>query len=159
MAGIIDSIEVSSSMMLPRTVRRLWNDIFREQATDHADNVLPLHFEWGAYQRYNYKRRSSRYSKWKFNKYGHRNPNVKSGALRLVILATASAGVTATHAGWAIRARGTQQHPMWGQTKNELEQISPSEVERYAQNGAQQFVKSAGSSEYKFKKRTVIRRK
>lgn len=158
MAGIISSVEVSSSMMLPRTVRRLWNDIHRQQGTEHADNVLPLHFEFGAYQRYNYKRRSARYSKWKFNKYGHRNPNVKTGALRLTILATASAGVTATHAGWAIKARGTQQHPMWAQSKNELEQISPSEEQRYAEQGAQKFVKGAGSSDYKFKKRTVIRK-
>ena len=50
------------------------------------------------------------------------------------------------------------EHPMWGQTKNELEQISPSEEQRYAEQGAQRFVKGAGSSEYKFKKRSVIRK-
>ena len=158
MAGIIGGVEVNVSMMTARTARRLWNDTFREQGQEHADNVLPLHFEWGAYQRYNYARRSGRYTKWKFNRYGHRNPNVKSGALRLVILATASAGVTATHAGWTVKARGTQQHRMWGQTKNELEQISPSEEERYARQSAHNFVKNAGSSEYQFRKRKVIRK-
>lgn len=159
MAGIISSIELTTSMMTARTASRLWNDLNREEAQNHADNVLPLHFEVGAYQRYNYKTRSRKYTKEKFKKYGHRDPNVKSGALRRIILATASAGVQATANGWTVKARGTSQHKMWSQTKNELEQISPSESQRYAENKTKQFVRRADTPEYQFKKRTVIRKK
>lgn len=159
MAGIISSIELTTSMMTARTTSRLWNDLQREEAQNHADNVLPLHFEVGAYQRYDYKPRSRKYTKAKFNKYGHRNPNVKAGDLRRIILATASAGVRATPHGWNITARGTSKHKMWAQTKYELEQISPSESQRYAENRSKQFVRRADTPEYQFKKRTVIRKK
>ena len=76
-----------------------------------------------------------------------------------IILATASAGVQATANGWTVKARGTSQHKMWSQTKNELEQISPSESQRYAENKTKQFVRRADTPEYQFKKRTVIRKK
>jgi len=146
-------------MMTERTANRLWNDLNRAQGHEHADNVMPLHFEWGAYQRYNYATRTRKYSNWKFRTYGHRNPNVKTGALRLVVLATASSGVTATANGWNVKARGTAQHKMWGQTKNELEQISPSEEQRYAEQSGNNFVQKADTPEYQFKKRTVIRKR
>lgn len=153
------TIETTSSMMTSRTAARLWNDLNREQAQNHADNVLPLHFEWGAYQRYNYKTRTRKYSNWKFKTYGHRNPNVKTGSLRRIVLATASADVRATASGWTVRGKGTSQHKMWRQTKSELEQISPIEERRYVSEHQANFVKHAGSPDYQFKKRTVIRKR
>jgi hypothetical protein len=158
MSAVLKGVEIVSNTMTSRTVRRLFNDLFRQQGQEHADHTLPLHFEFGAFQRYKYKVRNSAYTRRKFRRYGHRNPNVLKGDLRRIILATARAGVTATHKGWQVRARGTQRHKMWGNTRNELEQISPSEEENYNQTNIRRFIRKAGTQNYRERSRRVIRK-
>jgi len=158
MSAVLKGVEIVSNTMTARTTRRLFNDIFRRQGQEHAENTLPLHFEFGAYQRYRYKVRNSVYTRRKYRKYGHRNPNVLKGDLRRIILATARGGVTATHRGWQVKARGTQRHKMWGNTRNELEQISPSEEENYNQTNIRRFIRMAGTQTYRERTRRVIRK-
>lgn len=158
MSALVSRVEIVSQTMTSRTSRKLWNDVFRENGQKHAEVTLPLHFEFGAYQRYNYATRSASYTRRKFRKYGHRNPNVLSGDLRRIILATARGGVTATFRGWTMRARGTQKHKMWGQTKNELEQISQREEQEYGDSNMRRYVNRAGTAKYQQRTRRVIRK-
>lgn len=157
-SALATRVEIVSQTMTSRTSRKLFNDIFRENGQKHAEITMPLHFEFGAYQRYDYAARSPKYTRQKFKKFGHRNPNVFRGDLRRIILATARSGVTATHRGWTMRARGTQQHPMWGPTKNELEQISPKEEQEYGDSNMRKYVNRAGTAQYQQRTRRVIRK-
>lgn len=50
--------------------------------------ILPLHFEFGAYSLYNYKKRKVLYDMRKSRLRGHRSPNVWTGALRRDMLGT-----------------------------------------------------------------------
>lgn len=158
MSALVSRVEIVSQTMTTRTVRKLWNDTFRENGQKHAEVTMPLHFEFGAYQRYNYATRATAYTRRKFRLYGHRNPNVMKGDLRRIILATARSGVTATHRGWSMRARGTQKHRMWSQTKNELEQISPREEQEYGDSNMRRYVNRAGTARYQQRTRRVIRK-
>jgi hypothetical protein len=158
MSALASRVEIVSQTMTSRTSRALWNDIFRENGQYHAEKTMPLHFEFGAYQRYRYTLRSTRYTRAKFRKYGHRNPNVLKGDLRRIILATARGGVTATYRGWQMRARGTQKHSMWGQTRNELEQISQREEQEYGDSNMRKYVNRAGTAKYQQRTRRVIRK-
>lgn len=158
MVAVLKAVEIISNTMTARTSRRLFNDIFRQQGGEHAEKTLPLHFEYGAYQRYDYVRRSAKHNRTKFKLYGHRNPNVMKGDLRRIILATARSGIRATHRGWSVTARGTQKHKMWAQSKNEIEQISNQEVEQYSQTNIRRYTRLAGTANYRERSRRVIRK-
>lgn len=157
-SALATRVEIVSETMTSRTCRKLFNDVFRENGQKHAEITMPLHFEFGAFQRYDYQTRSARYTRGKFKLYGHRNPNVMKGDLRRVILATARSGVAATHRGWTMRARGTQKHKMWGQSKKELEQISPREEQEYGDSNMRRYVNRAGTAKYQQRTRRVIRK-
>lgn len=156
--GLIDRVSVESDLMTSKTIRRLMNDLWRAEGDRHANYRLKLHFEFGAFQRYDYKKRGARYTKMKQRKYGHRNPNVLTGDLKRIILASARGGVRATYQGCTITAHGTQKHPMWAQSRNELEQISPSEEQDIEDSMVRNFNRLAGSRDYQYRKRKVIRR-
>jgi len=158
MSGIISQVEIISEKMTSRTVRRLFNDLFREEGQREATDVLPLHFMFGAYQRYRYKRRGAKYTQQKFREHQHRDPNVFTGDLRRIILATARTGVRATHRGFSVSARGTAKHPMWAQTKNELEQFSSKEEKDIGDNVVRKFSKRSGTPQYQVRRRRVIRK-
>jgi len=159
MSFLITEVEIKTEMMTKRTTNRLLNDIHRENGEHHAIHTMPKHFEFGAYQRYKYKRRSAKYTREKFAKHGHRIPNVMEGDMMRIVLATARGGVTATAGGWRMKARGTQKHRMWAQSKVELEQISESEIDEYGDRNMRKFVRSAGTAKYKVRTRKVIRGK
>jgi len=158
MVAVLKAVEIISNTMTARTSRRLFNDIFRQQGGEHAEKTMPLHFEFGAYQRYDYARRTAKHNRTKFKLYGHRNPNVMKGDLRRVILASARSGVRATNRGWTVNMRGTQKHKMWAQSKVELEQISNLEIEQYGQTNIRRYTRFAGTANYRERSRRVIRK-
>jgi hypothetical protein len=158
MVAVLKAVEIISNTMTSRTSRRLFNDIFRQQGGEHAEKTMPLHFEFGAYQRYDYARRTARHNRTKFKLYGHRNPNVMKGDLRRIILASARSGIKATNRGWTVKMRGTQKHRMWAQSRIELEQISNQEMEQYGQTNIRRYTRLAGTSNYRERSRRVIRK-
>jgi hypothetical protein len=146
-------ISVEATMLTRDSIVRLARELNTETGLEHARHTIPLHFTMGAYQRYRYNTRKRGYTTRKRRQFGHTNPNEFSGALKAIILATAPAGVRATSKGVRIKAKGTRQHPMWKYTKEELEQVSDSELDQYGSKWARGFASRAKRPEYKKKTR------
>ena len=149
--------EIRSNLLTVRLHKKLMKVLFYNMAIDHATDNLPRHFTYGAYQLYDYKRRARKYTEKKFKLYGHRNPNVLTGELKLIILASARANITSTSGGFRMLPRGTAQHRMWPQQKYELEQINEKELADFATNLANRYTRMAGTGEYTLRQRQRVK--
>lgn len=150
----MNSMDQLAAKMTARSLRQLLEYTNREMGRYVATVGIPRHFTMGAYQRYpNYRRRNSQYTKQKKKKFGHTNPNERTGALKQIVLVTAVAGVTATQYGFRVKAKGTPQHKLWKHTREELEAISTSEPKEYSAVWRKIFRTNAGTSRFPFRKR------
>lgn len=125
----------------------------REIALYHARAKLPQHFEEEGYSLYGFKRRSRKYNDRKMRLYGHKKPNVFSGDLRDIVLATAPASVTATRNVGRIHAKGTSSHKIWSRNKEEIEAVNDQELREHGQRWRNMFMQLAGSGEFRFRSR------
>lgn len=73
---------VKSEQVTKATHARIMRETLREEMTDHRDKTLPLHFVEGAENVYHMARRTAKYTREKFRKFGHRKPLVWSGRMR-----------------------------------------------------------------------------
>jgi len=107
---------------------------------------LPKHFANIAYSEYKAKRRTSKYTREKQRKYGHTEPNVKTGVLLKSVLAKVK--LTATQYGWKLTTRGTTTSRLQNWQLRELQVVSPKERRYEDKMMAREYRDLSRSPEY-----------
>lgn len=151
--GKPDNINEVAAMLTRDGFASLARHCNRETALYHARAKLPYHFTEQGYALYGFRRRNAKYTERKVRIYGHRNPNVFSGALRDIVLATAPGSVTATRNVGRIHAKGTSAHKIWSRNKEEIEAVNPQELREHGQRWREMFMSLAGTGEFRFRTR------
>lgn len=103
------------------------NDLNRMAGNVHKFEVLPGHFEPGANRKYHYKRRTTKYLKWKEKKYPGRPDLVAKGDLKEKTLHNAV--VTATWQRWRLYVRKAADHQIPGWMRDEIERVNQTEID------------------------------
>jgi hypothetical protein len=146
MTSIVE-VKFRSRMFTLRAHNQIMNAQIRETMTQIRDLCLPFHFMTEAYNRYPgvFRKRSRRWQMIKAAKVKHQRPNEWTGELRRAVLsesivrATPTKGTLSAKAPlsskimFGKRAGQTQRRPLPDWQRDELEHVSPQEIENQVQ--------------------------
>ena len=118
---------IETRLVDQRTLNRISNKSFRKVMETHKRDRLPEHFEENEKTRpggaYGYEKRQEEYTKFKFQKKGHRIPLVLSGRMRSRAIKYSKVKATAKLGRLTIRIG----HPIHAQQRDEIEAITSQE--------------------------------
>lgn len=142
-------VKVTATLPRKRDLNRIRNVCNRAAGIEVRD-LLPLHFEAGAQQRFRYQFRSKQYNRRKQRIFGHQKPLVFTGRMRQSVLRTAR--VTATSKGAKVQAntgtRGFRSAEWRRQRKLELEAVTKQQQRTISDNYSKRFTELAQLPEF-----------
>lgn len=152
---------IARSDLTKRNHGRIMKEILQKSVSYHAAFVLPRHFQdvpetHPGSGGYNYRSRTTKYTRQKQRKYGHKKPNVYSGELRNSVLSKIK--ITATQHIGRLTTRGTMKSRMADWQKREITIISKREAVQYRKEWAKTYKRLARSPQYRRKRRRRIGR-
>ena len=115
---------------------------------------LPGHFEFSAFAKYGYKKRSKKYQLYKAAAKGTTAPLVRTGALKAAILRNAKVVATANKA--ELRSKGTKTAQLMSQYRQELESFTPEEERSNQESFRDKFVVLASDPSLRRKRRQKV---
>ncbi len=130
--------EFDENLILPRQHQTLKGKILRELGDFHKNVTLMKHFMLGAVSRYGYAKRTKGYMKRKAAKYHHQIPLVYSGVLKSVVRLIGIVRLLGKADGWKYHVRS--YFPMTDERKNEIQIVTPDEIERHNRWLGRQYV-------------------
>lgn len=150
---------ITSEVLTKRGIGQIQRNANRTAMVEHKIHNLPLRFESNNLTRpggpLSFKSRSGNYTKRKRNKYKHEKPNVFSGALRQAVLTTAR--VTATQKRSRLIAKGSSDHRLWSDRRDEIEAIAKSEEKQLQKTWLETVETLSADPRYKKKSQTKLR--
>lgn len=150
---------ITSEVLTKRGIGQIQRIANRTAMVEHKLQNLELRFETNSLTRpggpLSFKGRSSKYTKRKRNRYGHEKPNVMSGALRRAVLTTAR--VTATQKRGRIIAKGSSDHRLWSDRRDEIEAIAKTEETQLRKTWLETVETLAADPRYLKKSQTKLR--
>jgi hypothetical protein len=147
------AFKLETRLVTKRTHAQIQNRLNEETMEKIRDDFWPKHFQnvpetspgAGGYR---YARRSARYERYKFKKYGHNLPLVLTGGLRSSVRSSATITSTANRA----TLRSHSPHFLRRRNKRELEIVSDREKKILAARYGERYVELANSPEYQEKR-------
>lgn len=115
---------------------------------------LPGHFEFGAFAKYGYKKRTRKYQIQKARRFGTTAPLVRTGALRAAILRNAKVTATANKA--ELKSKGEKTAQLMSQYRTELETFTPEEERSNAESFRDKFIVLASDPSLRRKRRKKV---
>lgn len=140
---------VRSRLLTKRGHARAMRELMRETMETVRNNYWPKHFQnvpetYPGAGGYGYHKRTEKYERYKFRRFGHRRPLVFTGALEQTVRSTAK--ITATSNRGTLRARSP--HFLRLRNRREIEAVSSRERRDLADRFGQRYIQLANSPQY-----------
>ncbi len=169
-------LQIQRANLIPRMHAKLMRNINRRTMERQLTDRVPLHFEMIAYSRYGARQRSVKYNERKRKKYGHIEPNVRTGKMQESL----EGKITATQYGARLAMKvsiGRSRPSNWDQMtaveryrwnsrnvrrlanwqKREIAVLSKDEIREERKRNAREYRNGALSPEYKRKRSVRIK--